>query len=180
MCCDISTKEVLQDVYQFIAENINNKTIPYKTFVASFKLPIAVDEDNFEKILWQQLQMLHNLDSKNYDWDQKVSNDVYSNEFSFSLGEHSFFIAGLCPGNRNISRRFILPTLVFNLHEQFDYLRENNKFAPMRNAIRKRNSLLQPDLLSHADDFGNSPESKQYSGKFHTGEWICPFIANKK
>src|SRR6476620_7390004 len=63
--------------------------------------------------------------------------------FAFSLAGTAYFVVGLHPAASRIARRTPLPTLVFNLHEQFEELRQSERFERMRDTIRRRDQALQ-------------------------------------
>ena len=56
--------------------------------------------------------------------------------FAFSAGGTAYFIVGLHPAASRDARRTPTPTLVFNLHEQFEELRASGRFPRMRDKIR--------------------------------------------
>ena len=73
------------------------------------------------------------------------------------------------------ARRFAWPTLLFNAHSQFDWLREEGGYVRVQEAIRRRERDLQGTLNPNLAEFGTSSEARQYSGRRAEPEWRCPF-----
>ena len=147
----------------------------FATFVAIFDGPVGLTEKEFERALWDRLEALHQLDAETYDWDKKVSQNPESNFFGFSLKSEACFVVGLHDGSSRAARRFERPTLVFNLHEQFKKLREEGRFEPLQDAIRKRDEELDGSINPMLADHGEDTEAKQYSGREVGDDWRCPF-----
>lgn len=143
------------------------------TFIAAFENESKFSEKEFEKILWQQLQHLHNLDEE--AWDPGVSDDVEDDAFSFSLCNRAFYIVGLHPNSSRLARQSPFPTIVFNLHWQFEKLREMGSYQTVRDRIRDRDKALQGSVNPMMQDFGAGSEAKQYSGRKVGKDWKCPF-----
>ena len=68
-----------------------------------------------------------------------------------------------------------LPVLVFNLHEQFESLREEGGFERMRDTIRRRDEELQGSINPMVSDHGETSEARQYSGRRLGKAWEAPF-----
>jgi FPC/CPF motif-containing protein YcgG len=149
----------------------------FYTYAAFFTGPVGVDESGFERLLWRQLQALHDIDAQ--PWDAAVSADPADPHFSFSFGGHAYFVVGLHGASSRWSRRFAWPTLVFNPHEQFDDLRDDGRMPRWQEVIRERDAELQGGINPNLGDFGQLPEARQYSGKQNSKEWICPFHPNQ-
>ena len=162
------------DLYRFIRE-IPSFESNFCTFVATFDAPIIHSEADFEKLLWSQLQMMHQLDAPLHQWDPEVSNDPDDPHFAFSFAERGFFIVGMHPAASRFTRRFAWPTLVFNVHEQFEALRQNGKFERMQTVVRQREVALQGSINQNLDDFGQRSDARQYSGRPVGPNWTCPF-----
>ncbi|MGL4175530.1 MAG: YqcI/YcgG family protein, partial [Dermatophilaceae bacterium] len=81
----------------------------------------------------------------------------------------------LHPNASRVARRAPLPTLVFNLHEQFERLRADGRFPRMRDAIRRRDKDLQGSLNPMVTDHGQASEARQYSGRAVPSDWSPPF-----
>ncbi|MDQ3322371.1 MAG: YqcI/YcgG family protein [Acidobacteriota bacterium] len=174
-----TTAGLAHDLWTYAQEQSTFKT-NYATFIASFALPVVADEMSWEKLLWTQLENLHELDRKHYSWDKTVSSNPEDSDFSFSFAETGFFVVGLHPASSRLSRRFQWATLVFNTHAQFERLREENLFERMQQTIRDRDLKLQGSLNPNLSDFGKQSEAKQYSGRAVEDDWKCPFHAKLK
>lgn len=174
-----STAGLAHDLWAYSREQATFKT-NYATFTASFALPNVTDEKSWEKMLWTQLENLHELDRRHYAWDKTVSSNPEDANFSFSFAETGFFVVGLHPASSRISRRFPWATLVFNAHAQFERLREENQFERMQETIRARDLKLQGSLNPNLSDFGKQSEAKQYSGRAVEENWKCPFHAKSR
>jgi FPC/CPF motif-containing protein YcgG len=65
--------------------------------------------------------------------------------------------------------------MIFNLHAQFEQLREAGKYEGMREKIMVRDEALagsrNPMLARH----GEASEARQYSGRQVDESWQCPF-----
>jgi uncharacterized protein len=171
---DNATNGLAHDLWNYAHEQETMGT-NYATFVACFEGPGVVDEDEWERLLWGQLQGLHQLDIKHSDWDPAVSDDPQDSQFSFSFAGTGFFIVGLHQGASRLARRFAWPTMVFNVHVQFERLREEGLFERMQETIRSKDLKLQGSLNPNLSDFGKQSEAKQYSGRPVEEEWKCPF-----
>ena len=165
---------ILKSIYQYIDKWINNKN-HLQSLVVMFKNTDVADELEFEELLWNRLQHLHELDKELYSWDKNVSSDVKDPRFSFSIGGCAFFIVGLHPKSSRKARQFQCPTLVFNLHEQFKKIRENGFFEQMRDKTRANDLHISGSINPMVEDFGEQSEAIQYSGREVSKEYICPF-----
>jgi len=145
----------------------------FASFVAVFRGPRVRDEAHFERVLWAQLRALHEQDVQ--PWAQGVSADPADPHFAFSAGGTAYFVVGLHPEASRTARRAAVPTLVFNLHEQFEQLRAEGRFPPMRERIRARDARLQGDVNPMVGDHGEASEARQYSGRAVGPEWRAPF-----
>ena len=161
------------DLYEFSHEFERPGDDPV-TFVALFGGP-RHGETGFEQALWRQLQRMHGIDSRLFGWDGRVSSDPSSAEFSFSLGGRAFFVVGLHPRASRAARRSPVAALVFNLHEQFESLREHGKYTRMQDVIRHRDLALQGSLNPVLQTFGEGSQARQYSGRAIGAGWQCPF-----
>lgn len=147
------------------------------TFIASFSGPTASDEATFERLLWAQLQTLHDRDSRLHRWDPSVSADPEDPGFSYSFAGRAFFVVGLHAASSRWARRFAWPTLVFNPHDQFERLRTEGTFPRLQQRIRARERALQTTLNANLSNFGERSEARQYAGRPLDAEWQCPFQA---
>jgi FPC/CPF motif-containing protein YcgG len=149
---------------------------PFRSLVVLFESGVPDDEKEFEKGLWERLQSLSDKD----DWlgqkqDPRVSDDPADPHFAVSFGGEGFFIVGLHPMASRPARRFEVPALVFNLHDQFERLREDGRYQSLRNTIIARDVALagvpNPMLAEH----GSISAARQYSGRAVGDDWRCPF-----
>ncbi len=144
----------------------------FASLVAVFRSTNTMDEQEFERLLWRQLELVHDADDS--PWDPRVANDPDDPHFAFSVGGTAYFVVGLHPAASRIARRTPLPTLVFNLHEQFEQLRGSERFARMRDTIRRRDLALQGSLNPMVEDHGRSSEARQYAGREVPSDWEPP------
>jgi FPC/CPF motif-containing protein YcgG len=169
------TAGLARDLAAFVAE-LPHIDARYKSFVAAFD-DVSFDERTFERRLWEQLRMLHDADRAYFDWNGSVSNDPADPNFAFSVANHPFFIVGMHPAASRLSRRFAMPALVFNSHEQFRELKASGHFARIARSVRERELALQGSLNPNLTDFGAASEARQYSGRAVEDGWECPFHA---
>lgn len=149
----------------------------FVSFVALFPATPRLDEAGFEAALWQRLQALHALDAREFAWDQSVSADPASPQFSMSFGGRAFYVVGLHPGSGRRARRFPVATLAFNLHSQFEALREDGRYDKLRAAITDRDIAYSGSRNPMLKVHGEASEARQYSGRVVGAEWRCPFAA---
>lgn len=146
------------------------------SFAACFRGPVTGSEPEFEALLWAALQHLHDHDEQ--PWAAGVAADPADPHFSFSVAGVPFFVVGLHPAASRVARRAPLPTLVFNLHEQFERLRSDGRFPRMRDTIRRRDTELQGTPNPMTLDHGLASEARQYSGRAVPDTWSPPFRAD--
>lgn len=156
---DVELYSALLDFGKNLAlDTIDN--ISFKTLINIYRQPTDLSEEEFEQALWDRLQNLHNFDAvRGQSWDENVDSDANSSHFSMSIGGHSFFIVGLHPHASRLARRFSYPALVFNLHAQFEVLREKNKYERIKGMVRKRDTEFSGGPNPMLDDFGNDSGS---------------------
>jgi len=151
-----------------------------RSFVVIFDGPGDLDEESFEKALWNRLQCLHNLDvMAGAEWNGEVDPDPDSPHFSLSIGGEPFFVIGLHPNASRPARRFGKPALVFNSHNQFEKLRADGRFEKMKSIIRARDEELAGEVNPMLADYGEASEARQYSGRLVEEGWRCPFQAKE-
>lgn len=148
----------------------------YRSFAVVFDGPAGLSEEEFEAALWSRLQSLSDKDVwRGHSYDSEVSSDPANPHFSLSFGGEAFFVVGLHPHASRVARRFEKPTLVFNLHDQFEKLRAEGRYETMREKILVRDEALagsrNPMLARH----GEASEARQYSGRKVDENWVCPF-----
>lgn len=165
-------KQVINDIKNYINQYDFNGN-QFESFIAVFPNNKFANEINFEDAMWNTLQSLHELDER--EWDKTVSDNCESSEFSFSLAGKAFYIVGLHPESSRLARQAPYTTLVFNLHHQFDKLREMGTYHSVRDSIRKNDEALQGHINPVLKDYGADTEAKQYSGRKVEENWKCPF-----
>ena len=105
----------------------------------------------------------------------EFSGDPDDPHFSLSFGGEAFFVVGLHPNASRPARRFDRPVLVFNLHDQFERLREEGRYERMREAILERDAALAGSINPMLAKHGEVSEARQYSGRIIPDNWTCPF-----
>lgn len=168
-----SVRDMLYDLENYL-DNYDFSDNQFFTFMAAFpdENPY-LSESEFEDKLWRQLQLLHDMD--NMPWDPRVSQDPDDRNFSFSLKGRAFYVVGLHPNSSRMARRTPFPTITFNLHCQFEKLREMKRYQQVKNKIRRRDKRLQGSINPELEDFGRNSEARQYSGRRAEENWKCPF-----
>lgn len=147
-----------------------------RSFVVLFDRPADLTEVQFEAAMWQRLQSIADKDH----WlgqkpDRRVSGDPDDPHFSLTFGGEAYFVVGLHPNSSRPARRFARPAMVFNLHDQFERLREQGRYERMREKIMARDEALagspNPMLARH----GEGSAARQFSGRAVSDDWACPF-----
>lgn len=171
---DVKTTEFLaRDLKRYIHETVEANS-QYMSMVAVFSDQVN-DELDFERRLWLQLQKLHDFEKHQIDWDPTVADDPESDDFSFSFNETAFFVVGLHPHSSRKARQFEFCAMAFNLHRQFEQLREADQYEKMKQVIRDREINYQGSINPMLNDHGEGSEAAQYSGRKVEGGWKCPF-----
>lgn len=152
----------------------------FVSLVVLFPRSARLSEQAFETALWQRLQSIHALDRASYRWDPNVSSDPASARFSMSVGGRAFYVIGLHPDASRPARRFSCPAMVFNLHSQFERLREDGRYPRLRRAIIERDVAFSGSANPMLAVHGESPEARQYSGRQLDAGWVCPFHAENE
>ncbi len=148
----------------------------YQSFIVLFQGPRVLGEQAFEHSMWERLQSLTDKD----EWlgqkhDGTVSPHPHDPRFSLSFGGQAFFVVGLHPKASRPARRFMVPALVFNLHDQFERLRKTGAFDKLQSTIQKRDVALAGNINPMLQKFGEGSEARQYSGRMVDDDWRCPF-----
>ena len=159
----------------FAADYRRNPAL-FRSFAVIFEGPDALSEEDFEKSLWARVQSLSDKDVwRGQRYDRRVSPDPDNPHFSLSFGGEAFFIVGLHPNASRPARRFARPTMVFNLHDQFERLRAEGRYEGMREKIMVRDEALAGSRNPMLSRHGEASEARQYSGRAVGGDWQCPF-----
>ncbi len=147
-----------------------------RSLAVTFLGPDELDETRFEELMWQRIQSFADKDAwLGQPYDHRVSADPSDAHFSLSFGGEAFFVVGLHPNASRPARRFPSPTLVFNLHDQFERLRDEGRYDRMRETILHRDVALAGDINPMLARHGEASEAAQYSGRRVGPEWRCPF-----
>jgi FPC/CPF motif-containing protein YcgG len=147
-----------------------------RSLAVVFEGPQDLGEREFEMHLWDRIQSLADKDHwRGQPYDQRVSADPESPHFSLSFGGEAFFVVGLHPHASRPARSFGRPTMVFNLHDQFERLREEGRYETMRQKILARDEDLAGDINPMLARHGEASEAQQYSGRQVPPDWIPPF-----
>ena len=160
-----------------LATEYREKPELFQTLVVIFEQPEIIAEAAFEAHMWERIQSLADKDALWFQQprDARVSDDPDDPHFSLSFGGEAFFVVGLHPGASRPARRFERPALVFNLHDQFEQLRFQNRYEKLRESILDRDLTLagsaNPMLARH----GQVSEARQYSGRAVNRDWQCPY-----
>jgi uncharacterized protein len=148
----------------------------FQTLVVIFRKSDKLTERRFERAVWDRLQSLSDKD----EWlgqpvDPRISTDPEDPHFAVSFAGEAFFIVGLHPNASRPARRFDHPVMVFNLHDQFERLRAEGRYDPLRNTIMKRDEQLAGSMNPMLAQHGDASAARQYSGRQVEDDWVCPF-----
>jgi FPC/CPF motif-containing protein YcgG len=147
-----------------------------RSLAAVFEGPFDLSEEAFEAAMWERLQSLADKDEwRGQTYAECVSPDPEDPHFSLSFGGEAFFVVGLHPNASRAARRFPRPTLVFNLHDQFERLRAEGRYERMREKILERDVALAGSINPMLARHGEASEARQYSGRAVDAAWQCPF-----
>lgn len=162
------------DLYEFSNDyrSIGNGFV---SFIAGFEGPPITSEAHFEELLWRQLGLVDEIDRRHFAWDPSVSSDPADPHFSFSVGGRAFFVVGMHARASRKARRVATTTLVFNFHEQFEHLRDRDRFETIRDTIRSRDVDYHGSVNPVLENHGAASEARQYSGRAVPADWVCPF-----
>lgn len=148
----------------------------FRTMVVIFEAPDVLSETEFEQHLWARAQSLSDKDAWiGYSPDPSVSADPEDPHFSLSFAGEAFFVVGLHPNASRPARRFEVPAMVFNLHNQFEVLREQQRYEKLRTSILQRDIALAGSINPMLARHGEMSEARQYSGRAVEAGWKCPF-----
>ncbi|MCM2578702.1 guanitoxin biosynthesis heme-dependent pre-guanitoxin N-hydroxylase GntA [Streptomyces meridianus] len=175
---DESARRMARDLERFV-QSADWSARSFTSFVATFEQPRGVDELEFESLLWQQLQLLHEYDAESYRWAEGYSSDASSGEFAFSVAGHPFFVIGLHETHVRLGRRPPFPMLAFNSHEQFARIKRAGMWDRLADKIRKQDIKLQGDINPNLYEYEQLSEARRYSGRPKAADWQCPFSARE-
>lgn len=147
-----------------------------RSLAVVFAGPTELTEAEFERLMWERIQSFADKDHwLGQRYDHRVSADPSDPHFSLSFGGEAFFVVGLHSEASRPARQFPLPTLVFNLHAQFEQLREDGRYERMRAKILERDEELAGSINPMLARHGDASEARQYSGRLVDDDWACPF-----
>ncbi len=159
-----------------IAKSYRADPIPFQSLVVLFETGAPSGEEQFERQLWARLQSLSDKDQ----WlgqpaDPRVAHDPDDPHFAVSFGGEAFFVVGLHPHSSRPARRFEVPAMVFNLHDQFERLRAEGRYDKLRGTILERDLKLAGSINPMLATHGSKSAARQYSGRAVPDAWKCPF-----
>ena len=147
-----------------------------RSLAVVYESPLDLSEADFEAWMWRRIQSFADKDAwLGQPYDRSVSPDPEDPHFSLSFGGNAFFVVGLHPRASRPARRFPRPTMVFNLHEQFERLREEGRYERLRQRILERDLAIAGSLNPMLARYGEASEARQYSGRKVGENWACPF-----
>lgn len=147
-----------------------------KSLAVVFEEPSGLTEEEFEAALWERLQSIAEKDFRSgQPYAEGVSADPADPHFALSIGGAAFFVVGLHANASRPGRRAPRPTLIFNLHDQFERLRTAGTYERMRAAIIERDIALAGCPNPMLGRFGDASGARQYSGRAVGEDWRCPF-----
>lgn len=147
-----------------------------RSLAVVFDGPVDLCEERFEAAMWKRLQALADRDQRRgMPLDRNVSPDPDDPQFSLSFGGAAFFVIGLHPNASRPARQVPRPTLIFNLHEQFERLRAKGLYERVRDKIVKRDLAFSGSINPMLARFGEASAARQYSGRAVGEDWRCPF-----
>ena len=147
-----------------------------RSLAVVFERPLNLTEEEFETALWERLQSLADKDHwRGQSYDENVSPDPADLHFSLSFGRQAYFVVGLHPNASRPARRFAYPTLIFNLHDQFERLRADGRYSKIRSTVLERDRRIAGDINPMLQIHGEGSEARQYSGRAVSKDWQCPF-----
>lgn len=148
----------------------------FQSLVVIFEGPDELDEATFETNMWDRIQSVADKDAwLGQHYDTRVSPDPGSPHFSLSFAGEAFFVVGLHAQASRPARRFDVPVMVFNLHDQFERLRAEGRYEKLRGAILGRDIAVTGSINPMLSRHGELSEARQYSGRAVNEEWACPF-----
>ncbi|MDF9796387.1 FPC/CPF motif-containing protein YcgG [Catalinimonas alkaloidigena] len=176
MGAEDTTQALAEDLKIYIAETLAAES-EYMSMIAVFTDEVDSELD-FENRIWMQLQKLNDSEMNKQNWDPAVSSNPEESNFSFSFNGTAFFVVGLHPKASRRARRFGYTAMAFNLHRQFEQLREKGVYENMKKVIREREVSYDGSVNPMLKDHGEGLEAPQYSGRKVDKNWKCPFHAN--
>ena len=167
--------EIHVALMDFVDRYRNDRAL-FQTFAVIFEGPRTLDEEDFETHLWNRIQSMSDKDAwLGQPYDRQVSADPEDPHFALSFGGEAFFVVGLHPNASRKARRFDMPTMIFNLRDQFTQLRDQGRYEKLRSAIIDRDIGFSGSINPMLSRHGEESEARQYSGRAVNDDWQCPF-----
>lgn len=158
------------------AESYRKQPELFRSLAFIFEEVDDLDEEAFERAMWDRLQSFADKDAwLDIPYDKRVSSNPGDPHFCLSFGGEAFFVVGLHPRASRPARRFTHPVLVFNIHDQFERLRSEGRYEPIRAKILARDEALAGSINPMLARHGEGSEAAQYSGRVVEEDWSCPF-----
>ncbi len=174
---DLSIMSALLD----LARAYREQPALFQSLVILFEEGAPADEHAFEARLWERLQSLSDKDEwLGQNGDPRVAHEPDDPHFAMSFGGEAFFVVGLHPGASRPGRRFHLPAMVFNLHDQFETLRDQGLYDKLHSTILDRDLALAGSLNPMLARHGTISSARQYSGRAVAEDWVCPYSGRSK
>lgn len=152
-----------------------------RSLAVVFSEPGDLTEVAFEEAMWERIQSLSDKDQwLGQRYESGVSSDPENPHFSLSFGEKAYFVVGMHPKASRAARRMAYPTMIFNLHDQFVRLREEQRYEKLRAAILSRDEQIDGSINPMLARHGEISEARQYSGRAVNDDWQCPFQDPRK
>jgi FPC/CPF motif-containing protein YcgG len=176
--CDPESSDLYEGLSRYAESTADVDDDTFVSYLAVFRGPAPTSEQDFERQLWRQLEVLRGHDATHgHPWDDAVSPDPANPHFGVSFRGVAFFVIGMHPLASRLARRTPWPVLVFNLHRQFEALRASGRYPRMRETIRTRDVRLQGSVNPMMADHGSISEGRQYSGRAVPESWEPPVTA---
>lgn len=149
----------------------------FRSLTVVFHGPRDLDEQAFEAALWARLSAISQADAeRGFAPDPGFSTDPDDPHFALSFGGRAYFAVGLHPQASRRARRLPFPGIVFNLHNQFEKLRAEDRYERMREVILARDEVFDGEPNPMLARHGEVSEARQYSGREVEDNWACPFF----
>lgn len=166
----------IQDMLEQWSEACSAEPRGFRSLAVVFSGPGALTEEAFERALWDRLGSLIAKDGcRGNEYDPTVSSDPSDPHFALSFGGKAYFAVGLHPHASRKARRMPYPTIVFNLHDQFERLRKEQRYERLREVILARDEEFDGKPNPMVARHGDVSEARQYSGRAVGEDWECPF-----
>lgn len=136
----------------------------FRSFVAMFSDDRPANHEAFHTLLWRALAGLRRCESAPLDQPEGTSRDIHSPNFALCLHGCAYFVVGLTPVSRRLSRRTPFSGFALNPHSQFETLRRTGQMGRISEISRRKDRLLQGDTNPLLAAHGEASAALQYSG----------------